>query len=231
MCNIKGWGRKRMKYRSVFDIIGPIMVGPSSSHTAGAAKIGRLARSIFGRQPKKVHISLYGSFAETYKGHATDVALIAGILDYDTNDPRLPEAPKYAEEAGVEIEITTEEAVPEHPNTARIRMMDGADEMEVVGISIGGGKVEIAELNGFQLNLSGQSPAILVVNHDRYGVIASVTEILSKQRVNIGNMRVSRKEKGKMALMVIETDDIMDESILSQIRVLPGVERVLRMED
>ncbi|MGZ9586346.1 L-serine ammonia-lyase, iron-sulfur-dependent subunit beta [Paenibacillus marinisediminis] len=220
-----------MKYRSVFDIIGPIMVGPSSSHTAGAAKIGRLARSIFGRQPKKVHIMLYGSFAETYKGHATDVALIAGLLDYDTDDPRLPDAPKYAEEAGVEIVITTEEAIPVHPNTARIHMQDELDEMEVAGISIGGGKVEICELNGFQLSLSGQSPAILIVNQDRYGVIAGVTNILSREQVNIGNMKVSRKEKGKQALMVIETDETMDEEILQEIRGLQGVVRVLRMED
>lgn len=220
-----------MKYRSVFDVIGPIMVGPSSSHTAGAAKIGRLARSIFGRQPKRVHIMLYGSFAETYKGHATDVALIAGLLDYDTNDPRLPEAPRYAEEAGIEIVITTEEAVPEHPNTARIHMTDEQDEMEVTGISIGGGKVEIVELNGFQLSLSGQSPAILILNQDRYGVIANVTNILSREQVNIGNMKVSRKEKGKLALMVIETDEIMKENLMEEIRSLQGVIRVLRMED
>ncbi|MCE5169220.1 L-serine ammonia-lyase, iron-sulfur-dependent subunit beta [Paenibacillus profundus] len=220
-----------MKYRSVFDIIGPIMVGPSSSHTAGAAKIGRLARSIFGRQPKRVHISLYGSFAETYKGHATDVALIAGVLDYDTNDPRLPQAPQYADEAGIEVVITTEDAVPEHPNTARIMMSDERDEMEVAGISIGGGKVEITELNGFELKLSGQCPAILVMNHDRYGVIAGVTQILSGQHVNIGHMEVSRKEKGKMALMVIETDEKINESIIDEIRALAGVNRVLRMED
>ncbi|WP_019420934.1 L-serine ammonia-lyase, iron-sulfur-dependent subunit beta [Paenibacillus sp. OSY-SE] len=220
-----------MKYRSVFDIIGPIMVGPSSSHTAGAAKIGRLARSIFGRQPKRVHISLYGSFAETYKGHATDVALIAGVLDYDTNDPRLPQAPQYADEAGIEVVFTTEDAVPEHPNTARIMMSDERDEMEVAGISIGGGKVEITELNGFELKLSGQCPAILVLNHDRYGVIAGVTQILSGQHVNIGHMEVSRKEKGKMALMVIETDEKINESIIDEIRALAGVNRVLRMED
>ncbi|MCM3338649.1 L-serine ammonia-lyase, iron-sulfur-dependent subunit beta [Paenibacillus sp. MER TA 81-3] len=220
-----------MKYRSVFDIIGPIMVGPSSSHTAGAAKIGRLARSIFGRQPKRVHISLYGSFAETFKGHATDVALIAGVLDYDTNDPRLPQAPQYAEEAGIEVVITTEDAVPEHPNTARIMMSDERDEMEVAGISIGGGKVEITELNGFELKLSGLCPAILVLNHDRYGVIAGVTQILSGQHVNIGHMEVSRKEKGKMALMVIETDEKINESIIDEIRALAGVNRVLRMED
>lgn len=220
-----------MKYRSVFDIIGPIMVGPSSSHTAGAAKIGRLARSIFGRQPKKVHIFLYGSFAETYKGHATDVALVAGLLDFDTNDARLPQSLQLAEEAGIEVEITAEDAVPEHPNTARIRLSDEQEDMEVTGISIGGGKVEIVELNGFKLKLSGQCPAILILNHDRYGVIAGVTRILSEAQVNIGHMEVSRKEKGKMALMVIETDEMIDEAMFEQIRGLPGVNRVLRMED
>ncbi|MDG0873496.1 L-serine ammonia-lyase, iron-sulfur-dependent subunit beta [Paenibacillus thiaminolyticus] len=220
-----------MKYRSVFDIIGPIMVGPSSSHTAGAAKIGRLARSIFGRQPKKVHIFLYGSFAETYKGHATDVALVAGLLDFDTNDARLPQSLQLAEEAGMMVEITAEDAVPEHPNTARIRLSDDQEDMEVSGISIGGGKVEIVELNGFKLKLSGQCPAILILNHDRYGVIAGVTRILSEARVNIGHMEVSRKEKGKMALMVIETDEMIDEAMFEQIRGLTGVNRVLRMED
>ncbi|MBD8498167.1 L-serine ammonia-lyase, iron-sulfur-dependent subunit beta [Paenibacillus arenosi] len=220
-----------MKYRSVFDIIGPIMVGPSSSHTAGAAKIGRLARSIFGRQPQSVHISLYGSFAETYKGHATDVALIGGLLDYEPDDTRLPEAPRYAEEAGMAVTIATEEAVPEHPNTARIRMQDERDKMEVVGISIGGGKVEICELNGFPLQLSGTCPAILIVNEDRFGVVAAVTQLLSREQVNIGNMKVSRKEKGERALMIIETDERMKQPLLDEINELAGVIRVLRMED
>ncbi|WP_195574234.1 L-serine ammonia-lyase, iron-sulfur-dependent subunit beta [Paenibacillus sp. 1001270B_150601_E10] len=220
-----------MKYRSVYDIIGPIMVGPSSSHTAGAASIGRLARSIFGRQPSHVELMLYGSFAETYKGHATDVALIAGLLGYETDDPRLPESPRYAEEAGVEVVITTMEAVPDHPNTARIRMRDEQEKMEVVGISIGGGKVEITELNGFELQLSGHHPAILIVNHDRYGVVANVTSILSKEQVNIANMKVSRREKGELALMVIEIDERLDGRILEEIRALSGVNRVLSMED
>ncbi|RJG23991.1 L-serine ammonia-lyase, iron-sulfur-dependent subunit beta [Paenibacillus thiaminolyticus] len=220
-----------MKYRSVYDIIGPIMVGPSSSHTAGAASIGRLARSIFGRQPSHVELALYGSFAETYKGHATDVALIAGLLGFDTDDPRLPESDRYAEEAGVEVVITTMEAVPDHPNTARLRMKDGQEEMEVVGISIGGGKVEIIELNGFELQLSGHHPAILVVNHDRHGVVGSVTSILSKEQVNIANMKVSRREKGELALMVIEIDERLDDRIIEEIRALSGVNRVLSMED
>lgn len=220
-----------MKYRSVFDVIGPVMVGPSSSHTAGAAKIGRLARSIFGKEPKRVVLSLYGSFADTYKGHATDVALIAGLLGYDTDDPRLPQSAKYAEEAGVEIIIRTEEAIPEHPNTVRITMQSGSEEIDLVGVSIGGGKVELRELNGFQLGLSGESPAILIINHDRYGVIARVTHILSENHVNIGNMKVSRKEKGKMALMVIETDEMIDGEVIDTIRRLEGVDRVLSMED
>ncbi|UHA75627.1 L-serine ammonia-lyase, iron-sulfur-dependent subunit beta [Paenibacillus sp. 481] len=220
-----------MKYRSVFDIIGPIMVGPSSSHTAGAAKIGRLARSIFGKQPKQVDVFLYGSFAETHKGHATDVALIAGVLDFDTDDDRLPQALVLAEQAGVEVKFFIEDAVPEHPNTARIRLIDGGEQLEVVGISIGGGKVEIVELNGFELRLSGACPAILILNHDRYGVIAGVTQILSREEVNIGHMEVSRKEKGQMALMVIETDDRIAEQVINEIRDLTGVSRVLRMED
>lgn len=220
-----------MKYRSVFDVIGPIMVGPSSSHTAGAAKIGRLARSIFGKQPDKVVLSLYGSFAGTYKGHATDVALIAGLLGYETDDPRLPQSAQYAKEAGMEVVLRTEEAIPEHPNTVRISMQAGAEVMEVVGISVGGGKVELCELNGFQLGLSGECPAILIINHDRYGIIARVTQILSEQHVNIGNMKVSRKEKGKMALMVIETDEMISGSIIDRIRQLEGVDRVLSMED
>jgi len=224
-------GRMIMKYRSVFDVIGPVMVGPSSSHTAGAAKIGRLARSIFGKEPKRVVLSLYGSFADTYKGHATDVALIAGLLGYDTDDPRLPQSAKYAEEAGIEIIIRPEEAIPEHPNTVRISMQSGNEEIDLVGISIGGGKVELRELNGFQLGLSGESPAILIINHDRYGVIARVTHILSENHVNIGNMKVSRKEKGKMALMVIETDEMIGSEVIDTIRQIEGVDRVLSMED
>ncbi|WP_339318733.1 L-serine ammonia-lyase, iron-sulfur-dependent subunit beta [Paenibacillus sp. FSL R10-2734] len=218
-----------MKYNSVFDIIGPIMVGPSSSHTAGAAIIGRLARSLFGRQPARADIHLFGSFAETYKGHATDVAIVGGLLDYDTDDSRIPQSLHYAREAGMEVAFHIEEAVPEHPNTVLIRLSDSQGTQDMVGISIGGGKVEITELNGFKLKLGGMYPAILVLHTDRFGAISVVTNVLADHCVNIGHMEVSRKEIGKMALMVIEVDQNVPESILDEIRSLEQVTQITKM--
>ncbi|HWJ80481.1 MAG TPA: L-serine ammonia-lyase, iron-sulfur-dependent subunit beta [Niallia sp.] len=215
-----------MKYKSVFDIIGPVMIGPSSSHTAGAARIGRVARNLFERQPKWVNVHLYGSFAETYKGHGTDVAIIGGILDFDTFDDRLRQSLQIAKKSGMEVYFFTEEAVPEHPNTARIHLGDDDGEIELVGISIGGGKIEITELNGFQLKLSGHHPALLVVHNDRFGAIAKVANVLAKYEINIGHMEVSRKEKGKLALMTIEVDQNIEDSILRELEGLDCIEKV-----
>ncbi|MEW9050682.1 MAG: L-serine ammonia-lyase, iron-sulfur-dependent subunit beta [Neobacillus sp.] len=218
-----------MKYRSAFEIIGPVMIGPSSSHTAGAARIGRVARTLFGKQPKRAIISLYGSFAKTYKGHGTDFALVGGLLDFDTYDERIPNALDIAKNLGVEVKFITETAVPDHPNTVKINLYDENDELEVVGISIGGGTIEIIELNSFQLKLSGEHPAILVVHEDRYGMISSVTSILSKYEINIGHMEVSRKEKGKMALMIIEVDQKINDSVVLELNSLPNVSQIIRM--
>jgi L-serine dehydratase len=220
-----------MKYKSVFDIIGPVMIGPSSSHTAGAARIGRIARNLFRREPKWVKISFYGSFAKTYKGHGTDVAIIGGILDYDTFDERIINSIDQAREKGIRVKFHEEDAVTDHPNTARIQMGDDSGELELVGISIGGGKVEIIELNGFELKLSGHHPAILVVHDDRFGAIASVSNILAKHQLNIGHMDVSRKEKGEMALMTIEVDQPIDEAVIEEITSLPNITQVTRISD
>ncbi|QQZ07984.1 L-serine ammonia-lyase, iron-sulfur-dependent subunit beta [Heyndrickxia vini] len=220
-----------MKYKSVFDIIGPVMIGPSSSHTAGAARIGRVARTLFGRVPHWAKIYFYGSFAETYKGHGTDVAIIGGLLDFDTFDERIIHSIDLAKEQGMEIEFIAETAIPEHPNTAKIVIGDSNGEMELVGISIGGGKIEITELNGFNLKLTGHHPAILVVHNDRFGVIAAVSNILSKYEINIGHMEVSRKDVGQMALMVIEVDHNIDEYILKEIQELPNITQVARVVD
>ncbi|XXM73485.1 L-serine ammonia-lyase, iron-sulfur-dependent subunit beta [Lysinibacillus sphaericus] len=220
-----------MKYKSVFDIIGPVMIGPSSSHTAGAARIGRIARNLFRREPKWVRISFYGSFAKTYKGHGTDVAIIGGILDYDTFDERIIHSIDQAREKGIRVKFQEEDAVTDHPNTARIQMGDEQGELELVGISIGGGKVEIIELNGFELKLSGHHPAILVVHDDRFGAIASVSNILAKHQLNIGHMDVSRKEKGKMALMTIEVDQPIDEDVIEEITSLSNITQVTRISD
>jgi L-serine dehydratase len=218
-----------MKYRSAFEIIGPVMIGPSSSHTAGAARIGRVARTLFGKQPKRAIISLYGSFAKTYKGHGTDYALVGGLLDFDTFDERIPSALELAVNAGIEVKFVTETAVPEHPNTVKINLFDEEKELEMVGISIGGGTIEITELNSFKLKLSGEHPAILVVHEDRFGMISSVTSILSKYEINIGHMEVSRKEKGDMALMVIETDQKIADGVIAELESLSNVTQIIRM--
>ncbi|MCR8848604.1 L-serine ammonia-lyase, iron-sulfur-dependent subunit beta [Rossellomorea sp. SC111] len=220
-----------MKYKSVFDIIGPVMIGPSSSHTAGAARIGRLARSLFRREPKWATISFYGSFAKTYKGHGTDVAIVGGILDYDTYDERIIESINVAKEKGIKIKFQEEDAITDHPNTARIHMGDDQGDIELVGISIGGGKVEIIELNGFELKLSGHHPAILVVHDDRFGAIASVSNVIAKHQLNIGHMDVSRKEKGQMALMTIEVDQPIDEAVINELTSLPNITQVTRISD
>lgn len=217
---------KNMKFRSVFDIIGPVMIGPSSSHTAGAARIGRIARTIYGRQPEWAQIYLYGSFAETYKGHGTDVAIIGGLLDYDTFDERIKTAFEDAEKIGFTFEFFPKEEEKEHPNTVKIIIGDHNSEMELTGISIGGGKIEVVELNGFSLRLSGNYPALLVVHQDRAGLIASVANALANKGVNIAHMEVGRKEKGEMALMVIEVDQIIDDGMLRELRVLPYVSEV-----
>ncbi|WRP08408.1 L-serine ammonia-lyase, iron-sulfur-dependent subunit beta [Rossellomorea aquimaris] len=220
-----------MKYKSVFDIIGPVMIGPSSSHTAGAARIGRVARNLFRREPKWATISFYGSFAKTYKGHGTDVAIVGGILDYDTYDERIIESINVAKQKGIKVKFQEEDAITDHPNTARIRMGDDKGEIELVGISIGGGKVEIIELNGFELKLSGHHPAILVVHDDRFGAIASVSNVIAKHQLNIGHMDVSRKEKGQMALMTIEVDQPIDEAVINELTSLPNITQVTRISD
>lgn len=218
-----------MKYRSAFDIIGPVMIGPSSSHTAGAARIGRVARTLFGRQPKKAIISLYGSFAKTYKGHGTDVAIVGGLLDFDTFDERIPQALTLAKEVGMDVQFVVENLVTDHPNTVRIHLYDENNELDVVGISIGGGSIEITELNSFKLKLSGEYPAILVVHQDRYGAISGVTNILAKHQLNIGRMEVSRKEKGNMAMMVIEVDQKIEDNVIKEIESLPNITQTIRM--
>lgn len=220
-----------MKYRSVFDIIGPVMVGPSSSHTAGAVRIGLVARDLFGGTPDAVDIYLYGSFMETYKGHGTDVALVAGLLGFDTDDSRIPKSLELAEEAGLQvnfIEMTEERS---HPNTAVLNMRCLDQQLSIEGISIGGGKIEIVALNGFPIAISGNYPALLVFHKDTFGTIAKVTSILSNHEINVGQMQVSRKEKGDLALMTCELDDEITDDVLDQIRQCEGIQTVTMMTE
>ncbi|MCF6095057.1 L-serine ammonia-lyase, iron-sulfur-dependent subunit beta [Microaerobacter geothermalis] len=212
-----------MKYQSVFDIIGPIMIGPSSSHTAGAARIGRLSRTLFGKEPVKAVITFYGSFAKTFKGHGTDVAIIGGILGFDTFDNRIVDSFAIAKDLGMEIEIKVSEEEVDHPNTARIKLFNHQYSFEVVGISIGGGKVEVVEVNGFKVRLTGEYPTLLVLHEDRFGMISAVSNTLSRFEINIGHMEVSRKARGKQSLMIIETDQIPSDDIKEEIERIPYV--------
>lgn len=219
-----------MKYRTVFDIIGPIMIGPSSSHTAGAARIGKVARNIFGRKPDQAVITFYGSFAQTYKGHGTEVATIGGILDLDTHDEGIIRSKELAQEQGIDILVQTSEEETDHPNTAKIKLIDQQGEIEIVGISIGGGNIEIISMNGFNLRLSGHHPALLVLHEDRFGMIAAVSNVLSKYQVNIGHMEVARKAKGSEALMAIESDQLIPDELLEEIRQIPFIITVTRLQ-
>lgn len=215
-----------MKYRSVFDIIGPVMIGPSSSHTAGAARIGRMARQLFGRIPREARIEFCGSFAQTYQGHGTDVALVGGIMNFDTHDPRIKDALKIAEDIGLDVKITTIDLQGEHPNTAWISLIDDAGTLKVKGISVGGGKIAMLEADGFAMNLSGDSWTTLVFHKDHFGMIASVARVLADHRINIARMEMSRKAKGQEALLIIETDQVILDSIGTQIAGIANVAHV-----
>jgi len=219
-----------MKFNSVFDIIGPTMVGPSSSHTAGAARIGLVARYLLNKEPAWAKIYFYESFAKTYKGHGTDFAIVGGLLGYDTNDERMRTSLETAKSREIDIQFFEEQTSVDHPNTARIKTGDGHSEIEVVGKSIGGGKIEVIELNGFALRLSGNHPALLIMHNDRHGAIASVTKILAKHELNIGHMEVNRKDVGKEALMVIEIDGNADQNLLQEISKADHVIQVSKID-
>ncbi len=215
----------QLKYRSVFDIIGPIMVGPSSSHTAGAARIGKVVRSIFGEQPDSVDIYLYESFAKTYRGHGTDVALVGGLLGMAPDDARLADSLKIAYESDMEVLFVPRKEKAEHPNSVKMLLTKGKRKMTVTGISIGGGNIQISELNGFKISLTMGTPTFITVHQDVPGMIAKVTNIFSNAAVNIGTMTVTRESKGEKAIMIIEVDEPRPD-IKEQLQQLEHIDNV-----
>lgn len=209
---------------NVFDILGPVMIGPSSSHTAGAARLGRIARAQLGGKPVKADIFLHGSFAKTYKGHGTDKALIAGIMDMSTDDPRIRMAPDLAKEQGLAVTITTGDIDGVHPNTARVSLTDADGHyVSLLGSSIGGGNIQVTEINGMSVSLTGQYTTLIVLHRDAPGTIASVTEIMAEAGVNICNFHLSRKQKGGQAVMTIEIDGSFDSKLNQKIKELPNI--------
>lgn len=211
---------KNIKYNSVFDIIGPVMIGPSSSHTAGAARIGKIVRSIFGEIPDSVDIYLYESFAKTYRGHGTDIALVGGLLNMEPDDERLADSLKIAYEEGVEVAFVPLQEKAEHPNSVKLLVSKGNRKLSVTGISIGGGNIQISELNGFKISLTMGTPTFIIVHQDLPGMIARVTNLLSEADINIGTMTVTRESKGEKAIMIIEVDQAeMGDTVMKLVEI------------
>lgn len=210
-----------------FDIIGPVMVGPSSSHTAGAVRLGLFARILLDEEPKKVKILLHGSFRDTFHGHGTDLALISGLLGLNADDIRIKDAFRLAKEASLEFSFEPVELEDVHPNTVCF-LLDGhsGHSLEMKGSSIGGGNVLITEINGFSVGISGKYETLFTVHKDVPGVISQVAKVLSDSGINIAYMHVIREEKGELAAMVIETDHLIPGEIKEYIASLENVKSV-----
>ncbi|MCF2679783.1 L-serine ammonia-lyase, iron-sulfur-dependent subunit beta [Faecalicatena contorta] len=211
---------------NIFDILGPVMVGPSSSHTAGAARIGLIARQLFGRQPEKATIYLHGSFAATGKGHGTDKALVAGLLGMKPDDLRIPDSFEIAKEWGMDFTIEPKDLRDAHPNTAQILMEAGEKKMTIQAFSIGGGRIRVKRLDGIDVNFSGESNTLIVRNVDQPGRITEVAAALSKEQINIATMQVFRDKRGGIAVMVVETDQVVPKSAIESLENKEGIIRV-----
>ncbi len=213
-----------MKNYSVFDILGPIMVGPSSSHTAGAARLAKVATIISGKNIASVQFILHGSFAQTYKGHGTDKALVAGILGMDPWDDRLKDSLEIAKEQGLPIEFIPADLGDVHPNTVKfIIKKESGKVIEIIGSSVGGGNILVFEVDGQPVKFTGNYPTIIISHKDIPGMISKVSTMLYDENINIATMNVYRDSRGLKAAMVFETDTIVPKDILDKIRSLGNI--------
>lgn len=205
-----------MKDYSVFDILGPVMIGPSSSHTAGAARLGKVAREIAGDNFDNVCFYLHGSFAKTYKGHGTDRALVAGVLGMDPSDERIKYSFQIAEEKGIKIKFIETDLGYAHPNTVKIVFQNKyRDTFYVTGSSIGGGSILITDIDGNKVEFTGDLPTLLLKYKDRKGTISKISTILSSNDINIATMKVTRERN--IATMVVETDTLANKNAIEEI--------------
>lgn len=212
---------------SIFDILGPVMVGPSSSHTAGAARIGYITRTLLGNAPVKAKIGLHGSFAATGKGHGTDRALVAGLLGMKPDDTRIPHSFEIAKEEGFAYTIENIKISGAHPNTALLRVTgeDGTD-LEVQASSLGGGRILVNKIDKITVNCSGECPTLIVHNQDKPGQIAEVTSMMAQKSINIATMQVHRGKRGGNAVMVVECDQPVPKESVQWLERLEGIIKV-----
>jgi L-serine dehydratase len=216
---------------SLFDILGPVMVGPSSSHTAGACRLGLIARAVLGETPERARIRLHGSFAATGEGHGTHRAIVGGLMGLPPDDLRLRHAYDEAARAGLRWEFEDVDLGEDaHPNTAIFELERGAERATVRGASIGGGRVEVTDIDGFPVDLGGDYHTLVLLAHDEPGTIHAVTGILSDAGVNLATMRVDRTGRHKDALMTIEADEPISDAALEAVRAYPWVRWARRVE-
>ncbi len=216
---------------SLLDIIGPVMVGPSSSHTAGACRLGLLARGLVGGTPQTALLELHGSFARTGEGHGTDKALVAGLLGFRPDDDRLRTALEIAEGEGLDYKFEKTTISDEsHPNTVRVTAARGDRRAEMLGSSLGAGRVLVTEIDGYPVDISGGYFSIVILAADVKGSIARVTHILSEHDINIATLKLTRKQRGGEAFIVIECDDNPGEAVRDEIRALSWVRWAMRLD-
>ncbi|WP_310602649.1 L-serine ammonia-lyase, iron-sulfur-dependent subunit beta [Anaerosporobacter sp.] len=212
---------------SVFEVIGPIMIGPSSSHTAGAAKLARIAKDIVNASFNRVTFGLHGSFAMTYKGHGTDRALVAGVLGLYEDDEAIADSFELAKQQGLEYEFYEINLENVHENTVKITfLLEDGSNYYVIGSSIGGGQIIITNMNGFQTEFTAQYSTIMMKHYDRYGIVSEVSAILANSHINIATMRLNRNARGEEAFCIIDTDDIVPYDVKECIEQLDGVIQV-----
>lgn len=206
-----------MKSKGLFDVISPIMIGPSSSHTAGAIRLGLMARTIYNAPIKKVHFTLYNSFAQTGKGHGTDKGLLAGIMGCHVDDVRTKNIFAITD---IDYEYNFAEDLSRHPNSVDIKIND---DMTISGCSIGAGEIRITEINGFSVNLAGQYHTILLMYKDKPGMISTVSKFIQDRNINIASLHCDRNEKGGVASMYLALDAEPQEEIVDDIKNISDV--------
>jgi len=209
---------------NVFDVLGPVMVGPSSSHTAGAARIAFVARQILGEDVKTAKILLHGSFAQTYKGHGTDKALIGGLLGMYPDDDHIRNSFTYAKQKSLIYDFEPTDLGDVHPNTVKLILTGVSGKtLEVTGCSIGGGNIKIINIDNIPVDFAGNNPTLILPHKDKPGVIAAVTKILADKNINIGTMKVFRTDTANYSIMVIETDQLIDQDTLHELNELDSI--------
>ena len=210
----------------IFDIIGPVMVGPSSSHTAGAVRIGAFARRLLGEEPRSARIGLHGSFAATGEGHGTPLALLAGLLGLEPDDEGIPAAREIALERGLAFTFEDEDLGEVHPNSVRLRLEGEAGPLDMRASSVGGGRIQVFDIDGFQVDLDGEYPTLLLVYPDRPGAVAIVAAILSNASLNIATLKAHRASRGGQALMAVQLDLEPPADVVNALRHLPQMDQL-----